>query len=55
MTNKKALRTALAAWWGETFVTDYVIDRNGDYKSQADCIEDLVIRLSATVSTKAGN
>lgn len=53
--NKDALRNALNAWWDETFINDYVIDINADYKSQADCIEDLVIRLSATVPSSAGN
>lgn len=42
---KQRLRDALTAWWGETFIADYVIDRSGTYKSQADCIEELVIRL----------
>lgn len=38
-------RKAVNAWWDETFTTDYIIDRGGNYKPQADCIEDLVIRI----------
>jgi hypothetical protein len=42
---KQRIRDSLAAWWDETLITDYVIDRNGNYKPQADCIEELVIRI----------
>ena len=43
--NKTILKTALSAWWWENFTTDYVIDRNGNYKQMEDCIEELVLRL----------
>ena len=47
MIHSAQLRDALNAWWEENFINDYVIDPvNYEYKSQADCIEDLVIRLS---------
>jgi hypothetical protein len=42
---KQRIRDALTTWWGDTFITDYVIDQSGNYKSQADCIEELVIRI----------
>ena len=44
MTDPQDLRAIVAAWWEDTFVNDYVIDRQGNYRSAEDCIEDIVIR-----------
>ena len=45
--NKDQIRSAINAWWEEHFVNDYVISPvTWEYKSQADCVEELIIRLS---------
>ncbi len=47
MTDPQELRAIVAAWWEDTFVNDYVIDRSGNYRNAEDCIEDIVIRARA--------
>lgn len=44
------LREVVAAWWEDTFVNDYVIDRQGNYRSAEDCLAELVIRARAAAS-----
>ena len=50
MTDPQQLRAIVAAWWEDTFVNDYVIDRSGNYRSAEDCIEDIVIRARAALA-----
>jgi hypothetical protein len=47
MIEPQELRAIVAAWWEDTFVNDYVIDRSGNYRNAEDCIEDIVIRVLA--------
>jgi len=52
MAEQQQLRAIVAAWWEDTFVNDYVIDRSGNYRSAEDCIEDIVIRARAAMRPK---
>jgi hypothetical protein len=50
MIEPQELRAIVAAWWEDTFVNDYVIDRSGNYRNAEDCIEDIVIRARAALA-----
>jgi hypothetical protein len=53
MIEPQELRAIVAAWWEDTFVNDYVIDRSGNYRNAEDCIEDIVIRARAALAQPA--